>query len=47
MKLVRDLVNTPPSHLTPEDLAAEAGRVAAESGLAIEVLDEKALVDGG
>ncbi|MFG1856816.1 leucyl aminopeptidase [Actinomadura geliboluensis] len=47
VKLVRDLVNTPPSHLTPEDLAAEAGRVAAESGLAIEVLDEKALVDGG
>ncbi|MFB4307927.1 leucyl aminopeptidase [Actinomadura sp. GTD37] len=47
VKLVRDLVNTPPSHLSPEDLADEAARVAAESGLAIEVLDEKALVDGG
>ncbi|MFA1547433.1 leucyl aminopeptidase [Actinomadura chokoriensis] len=47
VKLVRDLVNTPPSHLSPEDLADEAGRVAAESGLAIEVLDEKALVEGG
>ncbi|NVI88786.1 leucyl aminopeptidase, partial [Actinomadura sp. BRA 177] len=47
VKLVRDLVNTPPSHLSPEDLAAEAGRVAAESGLGIEVLDEKALVEGG
>ncbi|MFA1539097.1 leucyl aminopeptidase [Actinomadura monticuli] len=47
VKLVRDLVNTPPSHLSPEDLADEAGRVAAESGLSIEVLDEKALVEGG
>ncbi|TDD69019.1 leucyl aminopeptidase [Actinomadura darangshiensis] len=47
VKLVRDLVNTPPSHLTPEDLAGEAERVAAESGLGIEVLDEKALVEGG
>ncbi|GAB3676452.1 leucyl aminopeptidase [Actinocorallia lasiicapitis] len=45
--LVRDLVNTPPSHLIPEDLADVAERVAAESGLQIEVLDEKALVDGG
>ncbi|RKS74682.1 leucyl aminopeptidase [Actinomadura pelletieri DSM 43383] len=47
VKLVRDLVNTPPSHLAPEDLAAEAARVAGETGLAIEVLDEKALVEGG
>ncbi|WP_433468413.1 leucyl aminopeptidase [Spirillospora sp. CA-128828] len=47
VKLVRDLVNTPPSHLSPEDLAGEAERVAAEAGLAIEVLDEKALVEGG
>nr|WP_230421518.1 leucyl aminopeptidase [Actinomadura soli] len=45
--LVRDLVNTPPSHLCPEDLAGEAERVAGETGLAIEVLDEKALVEGG
>ncbi|MFD0906082.1 leucyl aminopeptidase [Actinomadura sediminis] len=47
VKLVRDLVNTPPSHLCPEDLAGEAERVARETGLSIEVLDEKALVDGG
>jgi leucyl aminopeptidase len=47
VKLVRDLVNTPPSHLSPEDLAGEAERVAADTGLAIEVLDEKALVEGG
>ncbi|TDD61723.1 leucyl aminopeptidase [Actinomadura rubrisoli] len=45
--LVRDLVNTPPSHLSPEDLAGEAERIAGETGLAIEVLDEKALVEGG
>ncbi|MEO5875326.1 MAG: leucyl aminopeptidase [Streptosporangiaceae bacterium] len=45
--LVRDLVNTPPSDLTPEDFADVAERVAGESGLALEVLDEKALVDGG
>ncbi|XRQ03013.1 leucyl aminopeptidase [Actinomadura welshii] len=47
VRLVRDLVNTPPSHLSPEDLAGEAERVAGETGLSIEVLDEKALVDGG
>ncbi|MEW2359723.1 leucyl aminopeptidase [Spirillospora sp. NPDC029432] len=45
--LVRDLVNTPPSDLVPEDLAGHAEAVAAETGLAIEVLDEKALVEGG
>ncbi|WP_446474114.1 leucyl aminopeptidase [Actinomadura opuntiae] len=47
VNLVRDLVNTPPSDLTPEDLANEAERVARDSGLGIEVFDEKALVDGG
>ncbi|MCW2902910.1 MAG: Leucyl aminopeptidase [Streptosporangiaceae bacterium] len=45
--LVRDLVNTPPSDLTPEAFAEVATQVAAEAGLEIEVLDEKALVDGG
>jgi leucyl aminopeptidase len=42
----RDLVNTPPSHLHPAELAdaavAEAGRV----GVTVEVLDEKALKKG-
>jgi leucyl aminopeptidase len=47
MSLVRDLVNTGASHLYPASFAAEAERVAAESGLSIEVLDEKALADGG
>lgn len=45
--LTRDLVNTPPSHLAPADLA-DAARTAVE-GLAveIEVLDEKALRRAG
>jgi leucyl aminopeptidase len=45
--LVRDLVNTSPSHLFPSTFAAEAERVAAASGLDVEVLDEKALAEGG
>jgi leucyl aminopeptidase len=45
--LVRDLVNAPPSDLSPEDFAEVAERVAAESKLDIEVLDETALVEGG
>jgi leucyl aminopeptidase len=45
--LVRDLVNTGPSDLVPAALAAEAERVAAECGLAAEVLDEQALAAGG
>jgi leucyl aminopeptidase len=45
--LVRDLVNTPPSDLSPDDFAEVATRVAAESKLDVEVLDETALADGG
>jgi leucyl aminopeptidase len=45
--LVRDLVNTPPSDLRPGDLAETAARVGREAGLSVEVLDEKALSDGG
>jgi len=47
VNLVRDLVNTSPADLYPESFAAEAERVAAASGLEVEVLDEKALADGG
>jgi leucyl aminopeptidase len=47
MTLVRDLVNTGPSDLYPATLAAEAERVADATGLSIEVLDEKALAEGG
>jgi leucyl aminopeptidase len=45
--LVRDLVNTSPSHLYPEIFAAEAGKIAAASGLGLEILDETALSEGG
>jgi leucyl aminopeptidase len=47
MTLVRDLVNTGPSDLYPSTFAAEAERVAGAAGLDIEVLDEKALAEGG
>jgi leucyl aminopeptidase len=45
--LVRDLVNTSPSHLYPETFAAQAGEIAASSGVGIDVLDETALAAGG
>ena len=47
VNLARDLVNTPPSHLHPIELAAAASTEAARVGLAVEVLDEKALKKGG
>jgi leucyl aminopeptidase len=47
MALVRDLVNTSPSHLYPETFAAEAARVAESAGLTIEILDDQTLADGG
>jgi leucyl aminopeptidase len=47
VSLVRDLVNTSPLDLSPAALAAEAERAAAASGVAVEVLDEAALKDGG
>lgn len=47
VKLVRDLVNTPPSDLWPARFAEIAEQAAGEVGLAIEVLDEKQLKDGG
>jgi leucyl aminopeptidase len=45
--LVRDMVNTGPSHLVPATLADEAEKVAAARGLDVEVLDEEALAEGG
>jgi leucyl aminopeptidase len=47
VNLSRDLVNTTPLDLPPATLAAEAQRVAAEAGVAVEVLDEEALAAGG
>jgi leucyl aminopeptidase len=45
--LTRDLVNTPGGDLYPAALAATAKEVATETGLDIEVLDEKALRKSG
>jgi leucyl aminopeptidase len=45
--LTRDLVNTPPSHLHPTELAEVARTEGSKAGLSVEVLDEKALRKGG
>jgi leucyl aminopeptidase len=47
VRLVRDLVNTPPGHLPPARLAEIAEQEATAAGLVVEVLDEKELADGG
>ena len=47
VSLVRDLVNTSPSHLYPEIFAEEAIRLAGDAGVSVEVLDEAALSRGG
>ncbi|GAA3734667.1 leucyl aminopeptidase [Spinactinospora alkalitolerans] len=47
VNLARDLVNTSPADLNPEDLAGVAEQVARDTGLEIETLDEHALGDGG
>ena len=47
MTLVRDLVNTGPSHLYPETFAAEAERVARAVGLDFQALDHTALASEG
>jgi leucyl aminopeptidase len=47
MCLTRDLVNTSPADLYPETLAAAARAVARDSGLDIEVLDDKELREAG
>jgi leucyl aminopeptidase len=43
----RDLVNTPPSHLHPDEFAKRAKLLGTLAGLTVEVLDEKALAKGG
>ncbi len=45
--LVRDLVNTSPSHLYPEVFATQAAEVARAVGIEVEVLDDSALASGG
>ncbi len=43
----RDLVNTPPSHLYPAELARRAKVLGESAGLEVEILDDKALVKQG
>ena len=43
----RDLVNTPPSHLHPDEFARRAKILGASAGLTVQVLDEKALAKQG
>lgn len=43
----RDLVNTPPSHLFPAELARRAQALGEAAGLEVEVLDEKSLAEKG
>ncbi|GAB3447363.1 leucyl aminopeptidase [Streptomonospora sediminis] len=45
--LSRDLVNTAPADLVPEDLAGAATEVARETGLDVQVLEEQELAEGG
>ena len=45
--LVRDLINTPPSHLTPESFASRMKKVASTLGLKTEILNEAQLRDRG
>jgi leucyl aminopeptidase len=47
VRLARDLVNTPPNELYPQTFAQRAADAAAELGLEVEVLDERALRRGG
>ncbi|MFN2539749.1 MAG: M17 family metallopeptidase, partial [Mycobacteriales bacterium] len=47
VNLARDLVNMPPSHLHPIELAGIAADECGRVGVAVEVLDEKALKKGG
>jgi leucyl aminopeptidase len=43
----RDIVNEPANHMTPTDLAAEAGKMAEAYGLSIEVLDKEQITKLG
>jgi leucyl aminopeptidase len=43
----RDFVNTPPSHLYPDEFASRAKALGSAAGLKVEILDEAALVKDG
>lgn len=45
--LARNLANTPANHLTPEDLASEAAKVARRHGMSCEVFGRKEIIELG
>ncbi len=45
--LARDLINTPPSHLTPNSFALRVKKLASKHGVKVEILNEAALRKGG
>ena len=45
--VARDFVNTPPSHLYPEEFAAQAKALGTAAGLKVEILDDKTLENDG
>lgn len=47
VRITRDLVNTPPSNLVPEDFAAAVTELVGETDVDVEVWDESRLADEG
>ncbi|HEY9316253.1 leucyl aminopeptidase [Williamsia sp.] len=47
VSIARDFVNTPPSHLFPEEFADRAKALGSAAGLKVEILDESALDKAG
>lgn len=45
--LTRDLINTPPSHLTPDSFSLRFKKLAAALGVKVEILNETQLIKGG
>ena len=45
--MVRDLINTPPSHLTPDSFCLRMKKEGAKYGVKVEILNEVALKKGG
>ncbi|MFM7452145.1 MAG: leucyl aminopeptidase, partial [Actinomycetota bacterium] len=45
--LTRDLINTPPSHLTPDSFSLRFKKLAASLGVRVEILNESQLIKGG
>ena len=45
--LTRDLINTPPSHLTPDSFSIRFKKLAASLGVKVEILNETQLIKGG